>query len=310
MRALAVVLALAACADPPAPPAGPDAGVLVEPVPFESYGIAAADAYCAWAVRCRHVPDDTTCRRLLDPKNYDTRRAADGMRLGRLRYDAAAAGRCLAAARGSICPAPPFLDVSCGGVFTGLVPRDGACTTAYDCAGHARCLRPVCGPGCCVGSCGPPEAPVVDPPLAPVGEPCRAHGDCVYTAYCEAGRCALLPDEVGEHCLFGCAVGDLYCDLDTETCRRHPALGEACSPEAKCNPFVAFCDGICKPRPGAGEPCDADARRCVPGTTCDADAGACAARGGEGSACASDGQCEVACDRDAGACAGYSTCAP
>jgi hypothetical protein len=68
----------------------------------------------------------------------------------------------------------------------------------------------------------------------------------------------------------------------------------------------AFCDATCRPRPGPGEPCDADARRCVPGTFCRG--AACAPRGEAGAPCASDGECTVACDRDAGVCAPYVTC--
>jgi hypothetical protein len=299
---LGVVLAVVACS---APTATPDPS----PVPFDTYAATAQDAYCAWAVRCRHVPDDPTCRRLIDPRAYDTRRASDGIRLGRLAYDPDAAGRCLAGAHAAACAAPPFIDPSCGAVFSGLVPRGGACTTAYDCADHALCLEPACELGCCIGTCGPPRVLATPPDLADVGEPCRSHATCVVTAYCEGGRCRALPTRAGERCQFGCATGDLYCDLGTETCRAHAALGEPCGPEAECSSYVAFCDGICQARPGPGDRCD-DVRRCIPSTTCAPDAGACAPRGGEGAPCSRDDECDVACDTQSGSCVAYTACLP
>ncbi|WP_428269756.1 hypothetical protein, partial [Haliangium sp.] len=49
------------------------------PVDLDRFGIEARAALCDWAVRCAHVPDHATCERLLDPKNYDTRRAEDAV---------------------------------------------------------------------------------------------------------------------------------------------------------------------------------------------------------------------------------------
>jgi len=295
VRLVAVAVLLAACDGAP------------RPIAFADYAVEAADAFCSWAVRCRHLPDDDTCRRLLDPKRYDTRRAADALSLGRLAYDPEAAAECLAAGRAAACPAPAFADPSCDRVFVGLVPQGGACAGAFDCAGDGECLEPVCDAGCCSGTCGP--APPADPPLAPVGATCRTHFDCVETAYCEVdGRCHELPRNAGDHCLFGCWYGDLYCDAGSETCRLHAATGEPCGADRRCNPNHDFCDGTCRPRPGAGEPCDGDTRFCVPGTRCLE--GRCAPRGTVGDACAVDDDCDVGCDVAAGRCVAYATCVP
>jgi hypothetical protein len=295
--ALALALLLAGCG-----------GGAPAPVAFADYAAEGQAALCAWAVRCRHAPDDATCRRILDPRQFDTRRADDGLRLGRLAYDADAAGACLDAGRAAACSAPPFTDASCDRVFTGLVPQDGVCTTAFDCAGGARCLDRVCDAACCVGACGPPEPRPAPPLRSEVGGACATHGDCVDDAFCDIdGRCHAMPREPGERCLFGCYYGDLFCDVEREVCVRYGGVGDACGPGAPCNLSYTYCDGVCRPRPGPGEGCDA-AARCVPGLVCAG--GVCAPRGGEGEPCSGDDQCDVACDVQAGACVAYAICAP
>ena len=296
MKRLAVLLLAAGC------------NGSATPVAFEDYAVEAADAFCDWAVGCRHVPDDATCHRLLDPKRYDTRRAADAIRLGRLRYDADAAGACLASGRLAACPAPAFADPSCDRVFVGQVPQGGACAGIYDCAGGGECLEPECDAGCCSGTCGP--APPADPPKKAIGELCDAHEECVATAFCETdGRCHEYPKSVDQHCIFGCWYGDLYCDLAVEACRLHAATGEVCNAGRRCNPNNDFCgDGICRPRPGAGEPCDQETRLCIPGTRCVA--GTCAPRGAEGDPCAVDDDCQAGCDQATDRCVAYTTCMP
>jgi hypothetical protein len=257
-------------------------------------------------VRCRHVPDDATCRRFLDPKAYDLRRAADGVAAGRLMYDPAAAARCLDAGRQALCPALPFTDPSCAEVFRGLVPAGGVCATAFDCVAGATCAMPVCTGACCVGTCVPSTTGPPPAPRLAVGEPCVNHGDCVPDAYCDVdGRCRQMPSTAGAPCVFGCTFGDLTCDPETLRCVAYPVLGAPCAGAVGCNPTYAFCDGVCRARPGVGEPCD-DVRRCTPATRCVG--GACAARGGPGSACATDDDCDFACDRMAGQCAAYAVC--
>jgi hypothetical protein len=254
------------------------------------------------------VPDDATCRRYIDPKRYDLRRATDGIAAGRLRYDGEAAATCLGAGRDAICSGLPFTDASCARVFVGLVPEGGHCTGAHDCAGGASCDGP-CNAGCCDGTCGAPVTPSPAPVLSPIGGPCTSHPDCVPTAYCERdGTCHALPDAAGEHCLFGCTYGDLYCDVSSETCLAYAAIGAACDAAHPCVPGDSFCgdDGSCHPRPGAGEACDTMARLCVPATTCQA--GVCQPRGTTGAPCAADAECDVACDTAAGVCAAYASC--
>ncbi len=194
-------------------------------------------------------------------------------------------------------------------MLVGQVGQGGACTSSFECAGGAACEGATCDVQCCSGTCGAPPPPEEPRELSEVGEACVTHTDCVPTAYCELDRrCVALPDEEGERCLFGCAWGDLYCDVDALVCRRYGAPGEACGPQAPCDPAWAVCDGVCVPRPGEGEPCDDAARRCVASTWCDG--AVCRARGGPGAPCAADAECDVACDEAAGECVAYAACTP
>jgi hypothetical protein len=298
-------LALAACGEPPEE--------IVPPVAIEAFTEEAKQAHCEWAVRCRHVPDDDACRRLLEPKFYDSRRAEDAVRAGRLAYDATEAGRCLRATALASCAARPFTDLSCDRMLSGRIPEGGACTSHGECEGRSRCEDTECGAQCCAGTCGAPEPPPPnEPPLAEVGEACETHFDCVREAYCETdGRCEALPDEPGQRCLFGCLPGDLYCDVGSLECRAYAGLGEACDPDRltapPCNEAWAVCRaGTCHPRPGPGESCVTHPDRCVVTTRCLA--GICQPRGEPGDPCEADADCDWLCDEDAGVCLGYETC--
>src|SRR5262249_14765671 len=160
--------------------------------------------------------------------------------------------------RAAACTAPPFADPSCAMVYTGLVAAGGACTRDSECSGGGTCASARCEPGCCSGTCAASDPPDAGAPAAPNGAPCRTHTDCLYTSYCgDDFHCRALPTREGQHCLFGCATGDLYCDVDSETCHAYAKIGAACSAARHCNNLYAYCDpdGTCKPRPGAGEIC-------------------------------------------------------
>ncbi len=301
MRTVLALLVLAACG-----------GDSVDPVPLEQLSARSADAVCAWATRCIHVPDDATCRRLIDPKDYDTRRTEDAVAAGRLVYDPDAAGECLARTADASCLATPFADPACDAMLAGVVTQGGACTSAFECADFADCEAVTCSGQCCVGACGAPGFdPGEPPPRTAIGGACDTHLDCVDEAYCEIdGSCTEMPDAPGERCLFGCARGDLYCDIDVFECRAYAARGEACDPERAsappCDPTWSYCAGECRDRPGEGEACDASDRRCIASTWCDGDPGVCRGRGAAGAVCAAADQCEVTCD--GAVCLEYETC--
>jgi hypothetical protein len=285
-------------------------GSAADPVPLAELSASTREAVCEWAVRCRHVPDRPTCDRVYDPKPYDTRRAQDAVAAGRLAYDPGAGGECLAQAAGAHCFVVPYSQPVCRQMFTGLVDEGGACTSHFECPRGARCEEAVCEGQCCLGACGAAGTVPEPPERAAVGERCATHFDCVDEAYCEtSGVCVLSPEREGERCLFGCGPGDLFCDLETLTCRAYASRGEPCDPEGQaappCNAAWSFCDGVCRDRPGAGDPCGDD-RVCVPVSFCHPERGECEPRGGPGAPCAASGECEVACVVDA--CVGYETC--
>lgn len=280
------------------------------PVALADFSSAAADAVCDWATRCLHMPDRPTCERFIDPKTYDTRRAADAVAAGRLAYDADAAGACVQATRDAYCLAVPFTDPSCGDMFVGLVAETEACTSDFECIGGGRCMNPSCSGQCCSGTCGPPLTGMPPEPKQ-IGESCTNHGDCVENAHCGFDRiCAERPDEAGEPCVFGCARGDLYCDTDDLTCKQFAAAGEVCDETGEtarpCDEAWSWCDGVCKHRPGVGEACGEPPQSCVAAAYCDN--GTCKARGTVDDACTSNDQCDVACDSLAGKCVEYQTC--
>lgn len=274
------------------------------------FGAVAADAVCDWAVRCRHMPDERTCRLFLDPRDYDTRRAEDAVAAGRLVYDPEAAGACLDALRDAYCLAEPFSDPVCERMFAGAVEEGGVCTSAFECASGAPCEVSSCTVQCCTGTCGPAPAPPPDPPpRAEVGQDCEVHDDCVEAAYCGFDRtCAPMPEAEGEACVFGCARGDLYCDTDALECRRYGGPGEPCDDTRPCDPAWAICDGTCRVRPGPGEPCEPQVADCVAAAWCDA--GTCRTRGLPGATCDHPDQCTVTCDTSLGLCVEYEQCEP
>jgi hypothetical protein len=294
-------LLLFACSGPAAP----------DPVPIELWGVGAQDALCSWLVACRHVPDDAQCRRNLDPRRYDMRLGIEAVADGRIVYDGVAAARCFEITAGAPCAAFAFSDPTCLRVFQGQVAPGDACFTSRDCADRADCVNRVCDRAqCCAGVCGsPPEPEEPWPEPKQIGESCVTHTDCILDAYCdETRRCVALPDEAGEHCLFGCAWGNLRCDVDTETCVAYQALGAVCADDGECDEAYAYCDGVCRPIPGPGESCDTARRRCIPTAWCDA--GTCRARGNPGDPCITDEHCTVGCDEIGGLCVDHSRCPP
>lgn len=311
MRAAAVLLVLLGCS-------GSD-GLVAEPLALEDFGPAMKRAVCDWAVRCRHVPNRPTCERLVDPSDFDTRRAADAIAAGRLAFDPALGGACVRETRDQACLSLPYSALPCLSLFAGRVPLHEPCTSSFECA-EGFCELTECGAQCCTGTCVPdPGGDVEFPPPAQIGERCTGPFDCEPDAYCEEnGRCAPLPTEVGQRCLFGCASGDLYCDLDALICRRYAGANEACSPDGvsapPCDEAWSYCAlppgaelGTCRPRPGIGDWCQLEGpAACIPTTYCDGSR--CQPRGRAGAPCADQNQCSVACDASSGRCVSYQTC--
>jgi len=270
------------------------------------------DAICDWAVRCVHVPDRMTCERFVDPKQYDARRALDAVAAGRMAYDATAAGACIDATRHNYCLTLPFSHESCSELFQPLVAPDGGCTSDLECAG--QCENVSCTGQCCLGACGPEPTgmPPEPEPKAKIGEACVTHTDCVDEAYCELDMvCTARPTQEGQRCLFGCARGDLFCDVVDLVCKKYADRGEACDSEGvtapPCDEAWSYCDTVCVDRPGVGEACGEQPQTCVAIAFCNG-VSVCQARGVGGDPCAASDECEVACNTQLGQCVDYMTC--
>ena len=126
---------------------------------------------------------------------------------GRLGYDSAAAGECVAAADGAACggAAGGVDSEACDRVFVGQVAIGGACEGDDECAGEASCEG---DPGAC-------EA------LPALGAPCI--GPCVSGAYCDFATsvCTTLKSN-GAACDSEFECQSDYCDDTTMQCATEP----------------------------------------------------------------------------------------
>ena len=282
-----------------------------DPVVLESFSTSARLAACDWAVRCRHVPDRSTCERLIDAKDYDTRRAEDAVAAGRLAFDEVKGGECVRDIGVATCQTVPLTQPSCRQLFDGLRAQGETCTSRFECADGAECETPSCDEQCCVGRCGAPRTQGQPAKREGQGGPCGTHTDCQDGLYCELdNRCTPLPAEAGQDCLFGCAFGDLYCDIGSLTCRAFAGRGESCDPAGElappCDEAWAYCDQVCVDRPGPGQPCNLPGALCTPDSVCDGQV--CQPRGDDGAPCAGPDDCVDACDEVRGQCVDYRTC--
>jgi hypothetical protein len=107
---------------------------------------------------------------------------------------------------------------------------------------------------------------------------------------------------------FTCDVAQgLYCPTVGEKCARYLADGESCQSSSggssgQCLKNSSCKEGVCAPKPKAGEPCQSSYGDCAEGFTCDTATKACKAKLAEGAACKSNDDCLGSCTN--GACKG------
>lgn len=171
---------------------------------------------------------------------------------------------CLAAARANDCDTLARDTGPCGSVFRGRVDVDETCAESVECAPGLSCFqeRDQCG---------------VCRPNAVVGDTC-ADRNCASGAFCDEGTCRAEPS---------------------------PAQfreGDPCVPASGCGGVLsglACVDDACAPMQlvGEGETCDLGigvVRYCVDSSsTFLCEAGVCARRPGQGSACSASGACDA-----------------
>jgi hypothetical protein len=191
-----------------------------QPVPVEAFPDSFANASCDNLGKCCQAAalpfDLETCK--AEGRDYAMMLLEYGT--PRTKYDATAAGRCIAAIARveQSCESDPsgVVDKACGSLLVGIQPLGAACNDPLDCAQPASGTV-TCGPGTCVVD---PTAPV----HSKVGEP------CVATCHDGTAECS------GAAGAGFCHTEDgLWCDLTTASCKTQLANGEPCQSSDSCS---------------------------------------------------------------------------
>jgi len=199
-----------------------------------------------------------------------------------VRFDPAAAGTCLDAYSRALRECTPMEDHGCPSLFVGLVEPGGACTQSDECADGPEGVPAYCDSGVCT-----PDSFSSDPVPRVQGETCSR----TCTRYGSGWGCSGFGAE-GAEASYACFTDDgIYCNPSSRLCEVLPELGASCATSDGCA-AGAFCElGTCVPKRETG-PCQTDAA-CADTAYCDYDAGQCASRLADGSACDMDAQCRI-----------------
>ena len=171
MRAVVVLVALAACGDN------------VAGIALEDYGEARRTAECEQLTRCGLFSSQEACERFVLPDiDHDILAAIEAKKIA---FDGASAKTCLATIAARSCDSTSAdaraITPACARTFTGLLDEGATCAFDGECASGA-CNAPDCSLNeCCTGAC---EPTIID---AAVGEACNADRDCL-DGFCGADR--------------------------------------------------------------------------------------------------------------------------
>lgn len=324
-----------------------------DPLALENLEAEQAKLLCQAVFRCTDAGNFTEARLVFQDANECTRylNSAETFSLGDLRkavaaglvrYDGAAARRCLNSLNASCDPLG--LDgagnsADCRQVFQGTVAGGGACQISEECAEGGWCAATSTTTGTCPGRC---TAALAQGAECSSSAQCSSAGVngvpvCHYAQEGQnfVGRCRARrkgdPAPVGQACGYDPAMGiDTPCASGShcanKVCRAVVATGAACNPEQDectagevCRPSAAGMGPTCGPiqlQRTAGATCDELVTYCNPlvGLTCEA--GSCAMTrppgGAQGNGC-SEGDFAAPCNAGlycAGADQGSKTCQP
>ncbi len=244
---LGASIALGACSSTPAADAGVDAGRATTAdagardsgvVALADYSRRVSESFCGKVFECCAAAevaqifngaftDRPSCvARFVSEYDQSVQMLQDSIDVGRVRYDPAAAGACVAGFAELTCPSfnrwsgPPACAAGVFSVFLGTVADGGACSVAADCGGsHAICVPVTDGGRECLGAAG-------------IGEPCGNPAACLPGARCIGGSGVPAPPPVctaelpiGSACLFNAQCTSQNCALDG-------GVGETCQPTA------------------------------------------------------------------------------
>lgn len=198
-----------------------------DPVAYADLPAELADALCSYAYRCCDateladqfggfdppVTDEASCRVAMTEFYQGLIGGDPAVASGRIRYDAAVAGTCVAAVRGATCGTSNqvFRD-RCDAVFVGAVGAGGACADNDECAA-----------GLCDQTAGAAEGTCVTPPtagMACVDEACAASAYCEFQPATSQDLCVAKRAD-GELCTAGRECVNGYCD-DAGRCGPRP----------------------------------------------------------------------------------------
>ncbi|QSQ20930.1 hypothetical protein JY651_37780 [Pyxidicoccus parkwayensis] len=271
-------------------------------------GTRVVEALCARDVWCGVYASAEACRQERQQLGEDVRlglgtRHDAALASGQLRYDSAAAARCVAAIADSDCRLPALTpeayslgieyDPACQ-VLHAEAPAE-ACRLHVECGEDAYCHYT--GGDTCEGACEPRRG---EGEVASLSEQC-APGLGLNLAALNTCR---RPGEEGEACIRTggdeiprvCGTG-LWCDVASGTCRRTGAQGESCAEDrtTPCGASYVCKEGHCSRRVKKGGSCLASdtsptlfVNECQKDFFCDADPharGTCQTRLGEGASC-------------------------
>lgn len=220
-----------------------------------------------------------------------------------VKYDAAAAGRCLEAVSAAVarCGDPSGASSACERVFEGTKGAGAACESSAECAspagGSAYCSEDGSGQGACVVSPRGTRGAACDATCTEMasGTSCMSGGPA------NGGGAGVAPDT-------SCYTNDgLYCGSEGK-CAPLRAVGESCDTTQESCVDSAWCaQGTCVARVAVGASCEGS-RACELTAYCD-DSGKCQAKRPDGAACSSGEACEG--DRcEAGKCGGSGIASP
>src|SRR5262245_10127670 len=284
---LAVAVTMMACDDTDGDPSSY--------VGFADLESGSRDARCTYLARCGWYPDKATCLTanlptLADVASFELDPSVvAAVNAGRVRYNGARAKDCFDAISASSCDRTDgdgrSLFRVCSHYLTGTVAGGQPCFVDEECISQ-RCSANQTETQCLAGACVGDTAPAVEP--AGLGMPCSDAG-CA-NGYCdlESDTCLALRRE-GEACVASveCSYGLACVGVTAYTCKKLPALGEAC-PDDACRDDNTYCvSGTCRARGLAGAHCDSWVD-CAEAYPCDLATNTCRRAPALGESCAAD----------------------
>ena len=223
-------------------------------VPREKYTEEAFKAICAHYTTCGISKSQDTCNQYFQSilgvyltsgvGTYD-----EAIKLGKIKYDDAAAARCLNGYANAACSLAALVNPAsdCRSIYVGQIPVGQACGYA-ECVPSAFCSAEADGK--CPGTC---KARVQ------AGSAAVSQAECAIGLVFISGSCSQPPGE-GSSCGTGtglssvCAAG-LNCSPDTKTCTKPRLLGDACSSTMTCDLFYNCVNGKCAAPGDVGTSC-------------------------------------------------------